>query len=192
MKAQSNWREAWSHWRTSWRRNGRRWSDNWSVWWKYKDPSIEVEIDYLSKYEDKKMPILDIKLAMKSKIVRCFPAPSMKSASWLFEIYDQLALWCKGRVRNSTKHHSSRHCCLNETSTATIHKNHATSPCRAEHTEKKLGWEGDSGRGLDINWWNIVLIIPLYDLEHLNVVTSQKTTQPSRPCLTHMNLWRRS
>ena len=59
------------------------------------------------------------------------------------------------------------------------------------HTEK-LGWEGDSGRGLDINWWNIVLIVPLYDLEHLNVVTSQKTTQPSRPCLTHMNLWRRS
>ena len=41
----------------------------------FKDPSIEVEIDYPSKYEDKKMPILDIKLAMKSKIVRCFPAP---------------------------------------------------------------------------------------------------------------------
>ena len=71
----------------------------------------------------------------------CSPTcPSMKSASRLFEIYDQLALWRKGRVRNSTQHHSCRHC---------FHKNHATSPCRAEHTEKKLKWEGDSERSLD-------------------------------------------
>ena len=38
------------------------------------DPSIEVEIDYPSKYEDKMMPILDMKMAMNSKneFVHCF------------------------------------------------------------------------------------------------------------------------
>ena len=38
------------------------------------DPSIEVEIDYPSKYEDKMMPILDMKMAMnnKNEVVHCF------------------------------------------------------------------------------------------------------------------------
>ena len=38
------------------------------------DPSIEVEIDFPSKYEDKMMPILDMKMAMNSEneVVHCF------------------------------------------------------------------------------------------------------------------------
>ena len=38
------------------------------------DPSIEVEIDFPSKYEDKMMPILDMKMAMngKNEVVHCF------------------------------------------------------------------------------------------------------------------------
>ena len=38
------------------------------------DPSIEVEIDFPSKYEDEMMPILDMKMTMNSsnEVVYCF------------------------------------------------------------------------------------------------------------------------
>ena len=73
----------------------------------------------------------------------CSPTcPSMKSASWLFEIYDQLALWRKGRVRNSTQHHSSRYCCLNETSTKITQPHHAV-PNTQRRSWKKKGILGE-------------------------------------------------
>ena len=63
------------------------------------DPSIEVEIDFPSKYEDKMMPILDMKMAMNSanEVVYCF---HRKPQSNKFTMMARSAL--PDRVKRST------------------------------------------------------------------------------------------